>query len=69
MRTMFKGEKETLSAKRHKSGISIGIYSQDSVASLEYVNDKPVLLINTDCCKECNVPIIMVDSKWQPIKK
>ena len=38
MRTMFKGENETLSAKRHESGISIGIYLHDSVASLEYIN-------------------------------
>ena len=69
MRTMFKGENETLSAKRHESGISIGIYLHDSVASLEYINDKPTLLINTDCCKENNIPIVMVDTNWQPINK
>ena len=69
MRTMFKGKNETLSAKRHENGISVGIYLHDSVASFEYISGKPTLLINTDCCKECNIPIIMVDSKWQPIKK
>jgi len=57
----YKGENETISAKRHKFGLSMGIYKNQSVVSLEYYKNKPVLFINKKACKDLGINIIEVD--------
>lgn len=57
----YKGENETISAKRHKYGLSMGIYKSNSVVSLEYYKNKPVLFINRKACKDLGIRIIEVD--------
>ena len=55
----------TLSAKRHMSGMSMGMFRKESCCSLEAGKDGGVvLLINEDVCRENGIKIVRTNADW-----
>lgn len=61
----------TLSCNRLDSeteGIHIGVYKQESIASLIEENGKLILQINKPQCEAQNIEISFVDNDWNKLK-
>ena len=67
MRVMHSTPQGTISAKRHSSGISVGIYGHQSIVSVEHMEGEDiVLLVNDQVAEHEGIKVIHVDNDWCP---